>query len=104
LSIFLNSDEEFQVYPRFGYLHSRLLVTKQYEIRRLEAELDDMDQDDEDEEDKRRVKSRKHDVSLEQQELKDDPDTRTRTMILEDIENKLKSYGKPKESSFLVSY
>ncbi|KAM3066685.1 hypothetical protein ACMFMG_002395 [Clarireedia jacksonii] len=92
LSTFLNSDEEFQVYPRFGYLHARLLLTRQYEIRQLEAELDEMDQLDENEEDKRRARSRKFDVKLEQQELKDKPNTRTRTIILEEIENKLKSY------------
>ncbi|PQE09657.1 Peptidase C14 caspase domain protein [Rutstroemia sp. NJR-2017a BVV2] len=92
LSIFLNSDEEFQVYPRFGYLHSRLLLTKQHEIRQLEAELDEMDQADEDQEDKLRASSRKYDVKLEQQELKVNPDVRTRTKILEETEIKLKSY------------
>lgn len=105
LSIFLNSDEEFQVYPRFGYLHSRLLLTKQFEIRQLEAELDELDQvdeTDETDENKRRARSRKFDVGLEQQELKENPAARTRTMILEEIEVKLNSYGKPNESRSLA--
>ncbi|PQE28352.1 Peptidase C14 caspase domain protein [Rutstroemia sp. NJR-2017a BBW] len=92
LSVFLNSDEEFRVYPRFGYLHTRLLLTKQHEIRELEAELDRMDEADEGAEDKRRARSRKFDVKLEQQELKANPAIRTRTKILEEIENKLKAY------------
>ncbi|KAL2010507.1 hypothetical protein VTN00DRAFT_6314 [Thermoascus crustaceus] len=44
LAAFLDSDENFAVYRRFGYLQSRLLLEKQDELRILEEELDHMDQ------------------------------------------------------------
>lgn len=43
LAAFLDSDENFAVYRRFGYLQSRLLLNKQDELRILEEELDHMD-------------------------------------------------------------
>ena len=39
LGCFLDSDEAFMVYRRFGLLHSRLLLYKQEELRRLEQYL-----------------------------------------------------------------
>ncbi|KIW68872.1 hypothetical protein PV04_04787 [Phialophora macrospora] len=46
---FLDSDENFMLYRRFGYLQSRLLLEKQDDLRRLELKLDIMDSADEDE-------------------------------------------------------
>ena len=43
LAAFLDSDENFMVYRRFGYLQSRLLLEKQDELRKLEKKLDLMD-------------------------------------------------------------
>jgi hypothetical protein len=52
LAAFLDSDEGFAVYRRFGYLQSRLLLQKQEELRVLEEELQAIEkkiQDDDDE-------------------------------------------------------
>ena len=46
LATFLDSDENFMVYRRFGLLHARLLLRKQDELRVLEERLDDMDQEE----------------------------------------------------------
>ncbi|KAF2186441.1 hypothetical protein K469DRAFT_706409 [Zopfia rhizophila CBS 207.26] len=43
LAAFLDSDEGFTMYRRFGYLQSRLLLDKQEELRVLEKKLDRMD-------------------------------------------------------------
>ncbi|KAF2230438.1 hypothetical protein EV356DRAFT_536371 [Viridothelium virens] len=40
---FLDSDENFMIYRRFGYLQSRLLLDKQDELRKLENKLDRLD-------------------------------------------------------------
>ncbi|KAF7885145.1 hypothetical protein EAF00_010963 [Botryotinia globosa] len=94
LSIFLDSDENFKIYRRFGYLHSRLLLRKQDEIRRLEMELDELDDLDEAEDapDKRRARSRNADIAAERKELTEDPTIRTRTIVLDEIEAKLAAY------------
>ncbi|ESZ92783.1 hypothetical protein SBOR_6840 [Sclerotinia borealis F-4128] len=94
ISVFLDSDENFKIHRRFGYLHSRLLLRKQDEIRRLEAELDELDDLDEaaDAPDKLRARSRVHDIALEKRELADDQTLRTRSMILDEIEEKLSAY------------
>ncbi|KAM0123629.1 hypothetical protein ACHAP3_010982 [Botrytis cinerea] len=94
LSIFLDSDENFKIYRRFGYLHSRLLLRKQDEIRRLEMELDELDDLDEadDAPDRRRARSRNADMAAEKKELAEDPNLRTRTVVLNEIEEKLAAY------------
>ncbi|KAB8303957.1 hypothetical protein EYC80_005315 [Monilinia laxa] len=94
LSIFLDSDENFKIYRRFGCLHSRLLLRKQDEIRRLEVELDELDDLDEadDAPDKLRARSRIHDVAMERRELAESETLRTRSIILEEIEEKLAAY------------
>ncbi|ORY09326.1 hypothetical protein BCR34DRAFT_568705 [Clohesyomyces aquaticus] len=43
LAAFVDSDEGFAIYRRFGYIQSRLLLNKQEELRRLEVELERMD-------------------------------------------------------------
>lgn len=95
LSIFLDSDENFKIYRRFGYLHARLLLRKQDEIRRLEAELDGLDDLDEAEDapNKQRARSRTVDIVAEKRELAEDPNLRTRTVVLDEIEEKLAAYG-----------
>lgn len=42
-AVFADSDESFMLYRRFGYIHSRLLLYKQDELRELEASLHNMD-------------------------------------------------------------
>ncbi|KAF1986968.1 hypothetical protein K402DRAFT_331180, partial [Aulographum hederae CBS 113979] len=46
LAAFLDSDDNFAVYRRFGYVQARLLLEKQDEMRRLEDRLIDMDEQD----------------------------------------------------------
>jgi hypothetical protein len=43
LAAFLDSDECFSVYRRFGFLQSRLLLDKQDKLRQLEDALDRLD-------------------------------------------------------------
>ncbi|RDW91668.1 hypothetical protein BP5796_02833 [Coleophoma crateriformis] len=43
LAAFLDSDENFMLYRRFGYLQARILLYKQDELRSLEQELDHLD-------------------------------------------------------------
>jgi hypothetical protein len=81
---FLDSDENFMLYRRFGYLQSRIILHKQDELRALEERLDRLDQkDDEDEKTKRYLKSR---------DL-DDKRNGPRRELLETIETKFKEYG-----------
>ncbi|KAL9618572.1 MAG: hypothetical protein Q9160_006756 [Pyrenula sp. 1 TL-2023] len=40
LAAFLDSDENFMIYRRFGYLQARVLLDKQNELQRLEKELE----------------------------------------------------------------
>jgi hypothetical protein len=46
LAAFVDSDERFMIFRRFGYLQSRLLLYKQDELRALEARLDSLDESD----------------------------------------------------------
>jgi hypothetical protein len=99
LSTFLDSDENFMVYRRFGYLHSRVLLRKQDKLRKLEDELDSYDDDDANdatdsqEESRRLLMSRSLDESTNRKEKLQTPSMRTRTDILNDIEEGLKEYG-----------
>ena len=43
---FLDSDDNFMIYRRFGYLQARLLLEKQEQLRRLEWDLEFMDEKD----------------------------------------------------------
>jgi hypothetical protein len=40
---FMDSDDAFLIFRRFGYVQCRLLLQKQDELRTLEEQLDDMD-------------------------------------------------------------
>ncbi|KIV79938.1 hypothetical protein PV11_07477 [Exophiala sideris] len=48
VAAFLDSDENFMLYRRFGYLQSRLLLEKQEELRKLERDLGLIDDEDKD--------------------------------------------------------
>jgi hypothetical protein len=45
VAAFLDSDDNFMICRRFGYLHWRVLLDKQNELQYLEKELDEMDKD-----------------------------------------------------------
>jgi len=85
LATFLDSDENFMIYRRFGFLHARLLLQKQDELRIMEEELDRMD---------------KHDLSNHRKALqcrlddveREDQVGETRQALLSRIENTILRY------------
>jgi hypothetical protein len=84
LAAFLDNDENFMQYRRFGYLQSRLLLYKQDELRSLEEELDCLDKGDNDSAKTRRyLKSRDLDTKRGGERIE----------LLGKIETKFKEYG-----------
>ena len=45
MATFLDSDDNFMVYRRFGYMQSRILLARQERLRRLEIDLDELDEE-----------------------------------------------------------
>jgi hypothetical protein len=43
LAAFLDSDDSFMIFKRFGYLQTRILLEKQAQLQLLERELDETD-------------------------------------------------------------
>jgi hypothetical protein len=88
------------VYRRFGYLHSRILLRKQDKLRKLEDELDCYDDEDANDTTESQLASRgllmsrDLDESACRKEILNNPDVRTRTNILNEIDEGLKDYGK----------
>jgi hypothetical protein len=87
LAAFLDSDDCFSVYRRFGFLQSRLLLNKQDKLRELEEALDGLDQQ-EAAADATRPKTR--DIDEEYSER--------RERLLNAIEVEYTSYGKSSRS------
>ncbi|PMD40256.1 hypothetical protein L207DRAFT_582474 [Hyaloscypha variabilis F] len=83
LAALLSSDENFSLYRRFSYLHARLLLYKQDELRELEADLDHLDAIDENE-----------DPSLLRSREKDDALSGRRRKLMLAIEEKFGEYAK----------
>ena len=81
MATFLDSDENFMLYRRFGYLQARLLLEKQDDLRRLESRLGLLDGDDEG----------KTDV-LKTREYYDDEYMKERKSLMEVIEKKWLEY------------
>ncbi|KAH0557000.1 hypothetical protein GP486_005210, partial [Trichoglossum hirsutum] len=88
LAALLDSDESFMIYRRFGFLHARVLLNKQDELRELEDQLDAKDKEDEGQ---RVLKSRVRDDKTAPAEGARGP---TRKQILAEIETKLNEYDK----------
>lgn len=82
LAAFLDSDENFMLYRRFGFLQARLLLNKQDELRELEKDLDRLDKVDQ-----------AKDPSLLKSREKDDAVDGRRKKLLYDVEEKFKEYG-----------
>ncbi|KAF1948217.1 hypothetical protein CC80DRAFT_556530 [Byssothecium circinans] len=87
LAAFQSSEANFSLYRSFSYLHSRILLDLQDELRELERELDDIDWDDF-EDNPNRLKSRETDVNKAATE----GDARNRRVILREIKDKLMEY------------
>lgn len=45
MAAFIDSDDNFMVYRRFGYVQSRILLARQEKLRRLEARLEALDEE-----------------------------------------------------------
>ena len=83
LAAFLDSDENFMVYRKFGYAGSRLLLHKQAELQKLEAAMIEMDEDDE----------RVSPGCLKSVDLESDPSS-LRARLMKDLEKKFDEWGK----------
>ena len=92
LACFLDSDDAFMVYRRFGLVFSRLLLNKQDEIREMEATLLAMDRTDEACGNDEYLMSRTGDVNRDGQSI---PRLwpETRPQLLERLEKKALEYG-----------
>jgi hypothetical protein len=76
------------IYRRFGFLHARLLLQKQDELRLMEEELEEIDQRDARGEDAIVLQCREDDDARTGQE------GTTRKSLLNKIEDTLLKYGK----------
>ena len=99
----MDSDDNFMIYRRFGYLYSRLLLDKQDELREIEENLDETDKRDANgsEGTQKCLQSRSRD-----QRVNDVNDDSKRRAIMRKAEGKLYVYGKdqfPKFSLHLKS-
>ena len=87
LGAFLDSDDNFMLYRRFGYLQSRLLLEKQDDLRLLEEELGRLD----------RRHGKKPEsamaISLKTREESDEPYVQERKSLLSSIEVKWLEYS-----------
>lgn len=88
LAAFIDSDDNFMIFRRFGFLYSRVLLNKQDEIRELESRLDKMDEEDYENKSTRVcLKSRSRD------EKRTCNTGQTRKELLQASEKKLLEYG-----------
>ena len=95
VSRFLDSDDSFMIYRRFGTLQARILLRKQDELRKLEDQLNNMDKyDDETEYGRQCLSSRAKDAAMKPEVEGGE----TRDQLLDRIEKKHLEYGKPPES------
>jgi hypothetical protein len=84
LATFLDSDESFSVFRRFGYIQSRLLLEKQDDLRILEEELDILDE----------VHLAHHGYSLTTRREIDEDKYQSRRDLLQALEKKFCEYGR----------
>jgi hypothetical protein len=90
LATFLDSDDNFMMYRRFGYLQARLLLEKQEQLRRLEEDLDLLDR-----EDKERQGEDANGRNNPLRTLKDGKKEKAneRRVLMRKIEKKFRDYG-----------
>ena len=90
LGCYLDSDDAFMMYRRFGQLHSRLLLHKQDRLRGLEEELTYLDQADAATPDGQKLlRCREDDDDREPPP----PPRRSRSQLLDEIQTVLTEYG-----------
>ena len=92
LACFLDSDDAFMTYRRFGLVFSRLLLNKQDEIQELEGTLLAMDRSDTADGNGEYLMSRSQDVSRDRDSIpRSWPESRPQ--LLERLERKALEYG-----------
>lgn len=86
----MDSDDNFMIYRRFGFLYSRLLLDKQDELRKIERDLDSIDKANAkgSESDQKCLQSRSLDASRNKVD-----DEYSRRALLQKAEGKLSTYG-----------
>jgi hypothetical protein len=82
VSRFMDSDECFMMYRRFGTIQSRLLLRKQDELRRMEEELLDMDRADDESENNRICLS----SAMQEEAVEPENDEETKNQLLNRME------------------
>lgn len=87
LAAFVNSDDNFLIARKYGFLRSRVLLYRQDELSVLEKDLIALDDDDK-EKRELALKSRKFDEQTDK-----DP-VYSRKVLIQKIDDKLKEYGK----------
>ncbi|MCJ1453539.1 hypothetical protein MMC28_003886 [Mycoblastus sanguinarius] len=93
LAAFVNSDENFLIARKYGFLRSRVLLYRQDELSVLEKQLVALDDDDK-ENRSLALQSRKYD-----EETDKDP-IWSRKVLMKNIDDKLKEYGKHPPNPF----
>jgi hypothetical protein len=87
---FQSSEESWSIYRGFSYLHSRVILELQDELRCLEQDLTDADEMDLENGDGKRLKSRNSDLLQAAREKT----TSIRVQLINKIREKLVNYGK----------
>lgn len=93
LACFLDSDEAFMIYCRFGTVFARLLLSKQDEISQLEAKLHAMDKTDEKNGDSQYLMSRTLDDRRSKVDVPPTWQNETRRDVLAKLEKLTLDYG-----------
>ena len=89
VAAYLDSDESFMIYRRFGFLHARLLLYKQDELREMEEDLRTLDlRDSKDPKKNKYLKSRRKDDLREDLE-----NNEMRKHLMQRVEKKTLEYG-----------
>lgn len=91
VACFLDSDDAFMVFRRFGIVFARLLLNKQDEIRQMEAELLAMDRTDDVTGGAPYLMSRTEDLQRDPESIPNAWST-TRPRLLESLETKVLEY------------
>lgn len=91
LACFLDSDDAFMVYKRFGIVFARLLLNKQSEIREMQADLEAMDRTDDSKGGTRYLKSREEDIQRDSQTIPY-KSLGTRPQLMQSLEKKILEY------------
>ena len=82
----MNSDENFLIARKYGYLRSRVLLYRQDELSVLEKDLIALDADD----------AEKRELALQSRKFDEQTDktTYSRKVLIQKIDDKLKEYGR----------